>query len=173
MATANALSSLDMQGLTMVALNGKGASARLAASFAGDSALDKAFDQFHASGCKNVRPLAVLVMSLTGTFTDTKTLPVCSTRRADFLAYPADVKGWALSTENEKTHALRLRVFDQVSGIVSRAQSLVDAFYKAQETATLAQEAETATLAQEAETATLAQKTETATLAQKTETTTT
>jgi len=163
-ATVNALSSLDMQGLTMVALNGKGASAKLAASFAGDNALDEAFEQFQASGCKNVRPLAVLIMSLTGTFTDTRTLSVCPTRRADFLTYPADVKAWALGTDNEKTQALRLRIHARVNGIVNHARGLIDAFYKAQEqeTVTLAQEQETVTLAQEQETVTLAQEQETA-----------
>jgi hypothetical protein len=134
------LNELDRKGLTLVALAGKGQAAKLSAGVVSDLEMVDALASFQRSGCGNVRPFAVLINSLTGQFTDGKTLAPCPTRKADFLNYGATVYAWAIGTENEKTQAVRLNVSRQVSAIVRQVQAAADAYFAEKQAAAAATE---------------------------------
>ena len=125
------LNSLDRKGLTLVALAGRGQAAKLSAGVVSELELSDALESFNRSGCTNVRPFAVLINSMTGQFTDGKALNPCPTRKADFLLYDSTVYAWAAGTENDKTQAQRLKVYETVSEIVQQVRTVSDAAYAA------------------------------------------
>lgn len=138
------LNSLDRKGLTLVALAGRGQAAKLSAGVVADLEMSDALDSFERSGCTNVRPFAVLVNSITGQFVDGKTLNPAPTRKADFLAYDSQVYAWASQTENEKTRASRLAVYDRVADVVQSVRTASDAAHEARMAALTAAQALTA-----------------------------
>ena len=146
-AIATDLSSLDFDSLRAVATNGKGASKKLALEFVALADLDNVFSQFAKSGFKNVRPLAVLIRSITGKFTHSDSftgLTACPMTRAGFLEYPANVALWACASTNEKTNAARAKLAVTVSAIVERANGLITASYAASQAEQAAMQAEQA-----------------------------
>jgi hypothetical protein len=126
------LNTLDRQGLTLVALKGKGSAAKLSAEVVGELALDDAMVSFVKSKCTNIRPFSVLINSLTNQFVGSDKLTACPTKKAEFFEYYGQVLLWANESKTEKTRVMRLKTLETIGTIITQVRQVSERYHEDQ-----------------------------------------